>query len=1091
MSRKCFATLLTVSQIEHKLNSQRDSLMRSIIVACLSLHLLIWAAEPVGTITGVVTDPTGAAVAAATVIATNLNTGLSRNTTTASDGGFVFPLLPVGLYGIAVEARGFRRFEQRGIEVKADQSSTVPIQLELGTATQTVTVQANAEMVNTQSGALSQVVDEQRIVQLPLNGRNAAALVLLTPGTADTTAGNFSGSQDTIQSTTYPGAQSVSANGARTDMVNYNMDGGSNEDPYTNVNNPFPNPDAVEEFSVQTNSYSAEYGRGSGAIVNIVTKSGTNDFHGTAFDFLRNGDLNARNFFAATADQLKRNQFGGSLGGPLAKNKLFFFGSYQGTQSRDITYGNSAAVPTASEREGDFSSVSKPLRDPFTGGTYSNNQIPIADFAPASVKILSLIPEPTGANGVTYYDLPDNQHENQFLSRADYDLTKHRMYVRYFYSHYGKDKVLGSQNLLQSNRGFDMLDQSIAYGETFTITPNLFNNFIFSYGRNFGTITSGAPFSFPSIGIPIAATTPPELSLSVNGYFSISSGHPTHVNRHNFHYSDSVHLVHGAHQIAFGGDFLHEEVDINNTFRQNGSFTFATTNYSGNPLADFVVGYAEKFIQGGGEFAARQANLGALFFEDDYRLHRVLMLNLGIRWDPFVPFSDKLGRTECFDPGEQSKRFPNAPTGYLFAGDPGCPVGGFESSWLDVAPRFGFAYDIGGHGKTTLRGGWGTFYQPPFIEAFNNMVDSAPWSPQYQFLGVPFMNPYGSMPNPFPAQFAPFVPPSNVSFVIPLPLAVSYQHDWKPSRMMNWNLTLDQQLTRNTLFRIGYVASKGTHLAYNTDVNAPLPSPTATEDNEQARRPYQQFEQITQDQSGANSSYNSLQVELDKRFSHGVTVSANYTWAKSIDEVSYQTDLCGVNIIDPYDIRAYRGVSDFNVPHRFVLNYLWQLPSPKQGVAKAVLGGWETSAIWTWQSGFPLNISSGSDTSFSLPELGNGGLGDQASLIGPWHYTYGSINQRLAQWFTTSSFIVPADNSFGNVGRNVLIGPGTFNIDFAAHKMFFFGERFQLQYRAEFFNFLNHPQFNNPDTTVTDSTFGQITSARDPRIAQMALKLIF
>ncbi len=551
--------------------------------------------------------------------------------------------------------------------------------------------------------------------------------------------------------------------------------------------------------------------------------------------------------------------------------------------------------------------------------------------------------------------------------------------------------------------------------------------------------------------------------------------------------SDSVHWVVGNHELAFGGDYLKENVDLINTYRQNGSFTFSSTNYSGNALSDFMLGYARKFIQGGGEFAARRANLGGLFIQDNYRATRDLVLNLGLRWDPFVPYSDQLGRTECFLPRLQSQKFPNAPTGYLFAGDPGCPAGGFKSSWALLAPRFGFAYNVGGKGKTTIRGGWGIFYQPPFVEAFNNMVDSPPWSPQYQFIGTPFMNPYQGTPNPFPAQFAPFVPPNDVAFPIPLPLAVSYQPNWHPSELMNWNLTVEHQITKDILLRAGYVASKGTHLAYNTDVNAPLPSPDATGDNEQDRRPYQQFQQITQDSSNGNSNYNSLQVEVDKRFSHGVTLSANYTWSRSIDEVSYQTDLCGINIIDPYNIRAYRGVSDFNVPHRFVLNYLWQLPSPKQGISKAVLGGWQTSAILNWQSGFPLNITSGGDYSYSLPEVGN----DQAQVISQPQYTQGSTADKLAQWFTTSAFGPPASNSFGNAGRNILIGPGTFNIDFAAHKVFTITERMNLQFRAEFFNFLNHPQFNNPDTGLADSTFGQITTARDPRVIQGALKLVF
>jgi hypothetical protein len=1048
---------------------------------------VVRAADPTGTIAGSIQDPSGAAVANARVAVNAVATGLTREVMSASDGSYVFPLLPVGVYTMTIEAHGFKNMEQRGIEVRTDQSSSVPVTLQLGSSAQSVTVESNAQMVETRSGALSEVISERKIVELPLNGRNAASLILLSPGTADLNAGNAIGSGDTQQTVTYPGSQSISSNGARADMVNYNLDGGSNQDHYTNVNNPFPNPDAVEEFSVQTNSFSAEYGRGNGAIVNVVTKSGTNQFHGSAFDFLRNGDLNARNFFAAGTDQLKRNQFGGSFGGPILKDKLFFFGSYQGTQLRNISQGNSATVLTPAERNGDFSAFATQLKDPFTGVPYPNNQIPQSQFAPASARILQLIPAAATPDGLTYYNLPTRDHENQFLGRVDYNLAKQRIYGRYFYSRYGRDPVVGSTNILSSSRGFDLWDQGAAFSDTYNFSGNMLNNFIVSYNRNNGTILSGAPFSFASLGIPIASTTPPEIQLNVSGYFSIGSGHPGMFNRHNYHYSDSLHWLIGAHELAIGGEFMRMDVDISNTYRQNGQFSFASTQFSGNPLADFLVGYTQKFIQGGGEAAARRGNVGGLFIQDNYRVSRNLNLNLGLRWDPFVPYYDEKGRTECFLPGQQSTRYPNAPKGYLFAGDRGCPDGGFASSWWQFGPRVGFAYNVGGRGRTTVRGGWGWFYQPPFVEAFNNMVDSAPFSPQFQFFGVPMMNPFQTTANPFPAQYAPQLPPASVAFPNPLSLAVSYQPNWKPSQAMNWNLTIEHQLAKDLVVKAGYVASKGTHLAYNTDVNAPLPSPTATADNEDARRPYQQFQQITQDQSNANSIYNSLQLEVDKRFSHGITLSANYTWSRSIDAVSYQTDLCGINIINPYDVNAYRGVSDYNVPHRFVLNYLWQLPSPEHGLAKALLGGWESSAIWSWQSGFPLNITSGGDYSFSLPVNSN----DQAQVIAPPHYTSGSRGDKVAQWFTTSAFTTPDLNTFGNAGRNILIGPGTFNVDFAAHRTFSISERFKIQYRAEFFNLFNHPLLNNPDTTVTDSNFGRITGARDPRISQMALKLIF
>ena len=1042
-------------------------------------------ADPTGTIAGTVLDPSGAAVQGARITATALATGLTREISSGIDGGFVFPLLPVGLYSISVEAQGFRRFEQKGIQVQADQATTVPISLAIGAATETVSVEANGELVETRTGTLSKVVTQQSIIELPLNGRNAASLVLLAPGTSDLTAGNARGSGDTQQTATYPGGQSISSNGARADDINYNLDGGSNQDHYTNVNNPFPNPDAVEEFSVQTNSYSAEYGRGAGAIVNVVTKSGTNQLHGSAFEFLRNGDLNARNFFASDHDLLKRNQFGGSLGGPVRKDRLFFFGTYQGTILRNVSLGNTATVLTDAQRQGNFSALTRPLIDPLNKQPFPGNVIPAARIHPVSAKILKYIPASPRADAFINYDLPVRDTENQAMGRVDYNLSKQRFYGRYFYAGYTRDPVIGSVNLMRSTRGFTDRDQSVSFSHTYTAKPTLLNSFIFSFNRINGTILSGAPFGFPDVGIPIAASKPPEMVVSVSGYFSINTGHPGAFNRQNFHFADSLHWVKDRHEISVGGDLMKMQVDLINTFRQNGNFRFRGTSYSGDPRSDFLLGAVDRFIQGGGEYAARRGTLGSLFFQDNYRVSSGLVLNLGIRWDPFHPYSDTLGRTECYRPGLLSKRFPNAPPGYLFEGDAGCPSGGSDPSYGQLGPRIGFAYNAGGKSKTTIRGGFGVFYQPPFVEAYNNMVDSAPWSPQVQIFGVPFDNPYAKYPNPFPAQFAPFVPPSNVQFLIPPSLAVSYTPDWKPGRTMSWNLTVEHQLRSDLLFRVGYAGSKGTHLGYNSDVNTPLPSPAPTADNESDRRPNQNFQEVVEDISGVNSIYNALQVSMEKRFSHGLTASANYTFAKSIDEVSYLTDLCGVNVINPYNARAYRAVSDFNVPQRFVLNYLWQLPSPKEGVMKALFGGWETAAIWNWQSGFPLNITSNDDR--SLTAVGN----DLADEIGPRRYTSGSLGARILQWFDTSAFTSAKLGTFGNVGRNILIGPGTFNIDFSAHKLFTIRERWRFQYRAEFFNVLNHTQLNNPDTGVIDGIFGRITGARSPRILQMALKLIF
>src|SRR5262249_45177645 len=583
----------------------------------LLLTVVLFGADPTGSIGGSVLDPSGAAVPKVRILVTNTATSLNRETLTATDGGFVFPVLPVGPYTVAVEAPGFRRFEQRGIVVAANVNVTVPVILQVGETSDTVTVEAKAALVETRAGTLGQVVDQQKIVELPLNGRNAATLVLLAPGTADLGAGNSRGAGDVLHAADYPGAQAVSSNGARSEGVNFYLDGGSNLDPWTNVNNPFPNPDALEEFSVQTNNYSAEAGRAAGAVVNIVTKSGTNQLHGTLFEFLRNGAMNSRNFFAATSDKLKRNQFGGSIGGPIIKDRLFFFGTYQGTQTRNISTGNTTFVLTPAQRAGDFSSVSRQLIDPLTKQPFPGNQIPAARINPLTSKLLPLIPVSSSSDGYLVFDRPLNEHENQFMGRVDYNLSKQRIYTRYFYSKLPRDAVSGAQDLVRSAGGREFFSQSASFSHTYNASPTLINSLIFSFNYNDGKAISGAPFSMKSIGSDIAGPTPPEINIQIAGYFSINTGAPGDFKRENYHVADTLHWIRGSHDFAVGGDFLRMMVDLNNSYRQAGRFRFRGTGYSGDPRADFMIGAVERFIQGGGEYAARRGNLGSLFAQDN------------------------------------------------------------------------------------------------------------------------------------------------------------------------------------------------------------------------------------------------------------------------------------------------------------------------------------------------------------------------------------------------------------------------------------------------------------------------------------------
>ena len=1060
--------------------------MRFLALASLTASL-VFAADPTGSISGKVVDPTGSVVTGAKLRVASQTTGLTREASSSSDGGFLFPLLPPGTYNLSAEANGFRGYEQRGLIVPVNITINATITLQLGSVSESVSVEANAEQVETRSGTLRQTIEQRKIIELPLNGRNAAALIFLTPGTADLNASNARGAGDTALTFRYPGALSVTSSGSRADGVNYQLDGGSNRDPYLNVNNPTPNPDALEEFSVQTNSFSAEHGNATGAVVNVVTKSGTNAFHGSAFEFLRNGSLNARNFFAPKHDLIKRNQFGGTFGGPIIRDKLFFFGSYQGMVLRNISSASTAVVPTAAQRSGNFSNLlpGTQLVDPETRQPFAGNIIPVSRLNPITAKLFEGLPIPASSDGRVRFERPDRQSENQVLGRMDYQTSSHRLYGRYFLARYPIDPVMTlPDNFLRTQIGYSYFNQAFSGSDTWTIAPNILNSFSASYNRNHTDLVSGSTFSIADLGANVAAPADvKELRFGVTGYLSIQSSRPAQVYRNSLQFSDSLHWIRDRHQVYFGGELLRMDVRNYNPLRQVGYFTFtrSATAGSGDAMADFFLGSLDRLQQGGGEYGIRQYWSRSLFIQDNYRATRDLTLNLGLRWDPFTPPSEENGKTPCYAPGVRSQRYPNAPAGYIYAGDAGCPEGGSDNQWAQFAPRFGFAWNVAGKGTTSVRGGIGLSYQPPFLEAYNQMSATPPFSQQVdlrraRYPRMTFADPYGSagVQNPFPAGYGPKTPDSDAPITIPV-VAVTYARDWRPSQVWTWNLMIERQLVKDIVVRTGYAGSKGTHLGVNTDLNAGIGGV----------RPNPDFDKIIQNISGANSIYNSFIAAVDKRFSKGFSLGASYTWSKSLDWASNLSDLDTINVVNPYNLRAYRALSDFDVPHRFVLNYVWQLPSPASGKLRHIVGGWQTSGIWNWQTGFPLSVTSGVDNSGSF--TGN----DLADVLSTPSLTSGSQADKIRKWFSTESFRVNTPGTYGTAGRNILRGPGRFNVDFSAVKNFNIRENLRLQYRLELFNAFNHTSLNNPDTSVTSSSFGQIVSAGDPRIIQMALRFGF
>jgi hypothetical protein len=1065
------------------------------ILAFLSAFIVsvpAFAQYTTASLTARVTDPSGAAIDDATVRVRNIDTGLEKSSSAGNNGAFTFPALPVGKYELTVEKAGFSKFVQTGITLVVDQPVSVPVTLRIGDVSQQVTVASDAELVNTESGTVGQLISSKAIVDLPLDGREPQSLLFLSAGTVNET-GNYC--LVNCQGGVYPGEQDANVNGGGPRGVNYQMDGGGHNDTYLNANLPFPNPDAMQEFNVETDNLSAQYGIGAGAVVNMITKSGTNDIHGDVFEFVRNGDFNARNFFAPTQDTLKRNQFGGAIGGPIIKNKLFYFGTYQGTRIRSAAQGNVAFVPTAAERNGDFSASGINITDPVTGQSYGS-RIPSSKLSAPAQAFLSHIPLPNGPNGqLTFAGAHVVQNDNQYLTKINWIAGKNQVSGSWFWTRFVEppDIATSKQNVLAADgNGNQVTVKNLALNDTYSYSPTLLFNTWFGWTSQTGGSLSGAPFGFPAAGIQIAAPTPPELSFYVNGYFGVQTNHLGNFDRGDTSFREDVTLQRGAHEIHLGGEAVRISNNLVNTYNMSGSYTFGGS-LSGNNLTDFLLGDASNFVQGGGEYKDLEGVLWSLYAQDNIRVTPKLKIEAGLRWDPYYPYTERKGRVVCYLPGTQthSVRFPNAPLGMLFGGDPSCPKGGSENDLLNLAPRLGFSYKL--TNNTVLRGGGGIYYTPIGNHDSNGMVDTAPFSPQFNYTGVvSFANPYSSIgiSNPFPAQYAANVPPSNVQFTLPVSIYGTMQHNWHMPEMATWNLNLEHQFGTSWVARVSYAGNKGTYLAsgvlgFNEQNPAVYIPGQSTQANTQARRLNPTFGSVGLFSSDNNSHYESVRLNVEKRFSHGLSIIANYTRSRMMDDLSP----AGANgRTDPFNRRFDYGVSNDDVPNVFNLSWMYQIPSaPVHGFAAKMINGWELTGITNWRSGFPYSVFSNVDN--SLTGIGS----DRADYIGGRASLdpNRSHGQLIQQYFNVAAFVPNAIGTFGNSGKNILRGPRSFNTDMGLLKDFPIFERVSTQFRAEFFNVFNNVNFSQPQNYLGSSSTGQITSAGNPRILQFALKLMF
>jgi hypothetical protein len=1164
-------------------------------------------AQGYGAISGTVTDPSGASVASATIKAIQTQTGRETVVTSGVQGDFVFPTLPPSAYSLSVSAKGFQSYTQTDIVLQADQKLTANVRLQVGSASETVTVTGEVAQVDTTTGTLSQVIDTARVVDLPLNGRNAASLITLVAGVVD--ASNEGNGVNQGNGKTFPAAVVTSANGTLPNQSNYLLNGGNNVDEMTNVNGPFPFPDAVQEFSVQTSNYDAAYGQSAGAVVNIITKSGGSSYHGDLFEFLRNGYFNARPFFATVGDNIHRNQFGGTIGGPVkiphiskGQSTQFFFG-YQYTMFHQASNASQTTVPTLAEEgragqpyadfgnlcssgfdsNGICTNAAQRITNPFNNVAYPLNRIPTTDFDPASVNYEKAFPTYSGPEapgkigGPVNFTQPTVNTFYEYIARVDHQFgSSDHLFSHYFQDWFTQPAVYDASNLLSYRSYYNTRYHSALIGETHIFTPHLLNNLVLNWQR-LVALRGGAPGSpnITSFGVNNLwqPATGPYMAASITGYFGAQSAAFAGWIRGNYTVNDDLHWVKGNHNFSFGGHIEMSQFNVQNVFQSYGGFGFnAVSNVIGgttyqypNAFANFQMGFLSSFSQGNYELVNDRNHFPGLYAQDSWKVTRRLQLNYGLRWEEFAPWHNNNGQLQEFSPSAYASntttsKFSTLPAGLLLTpGDSAIAANGAKNQWLKLMPRFGFAYDVAGNAKTVVRGGAGIFYQDRMPGFFNlnqagnvpntiavglsnlGMIGAAGPGP-----GGPFSNPYCQggcgvkgtpYDNPFPFTL-PF--PSNK----PFPNAFLVD-EYDPSGNFSvpvtyaFNLTLERQLTSSWAMRVAYAGSRSRHQFINLELNPSVNTGSGLSTNQ--RRVYNtapvvgpctsgtgcktSYAQIVEAYMAGNANFNSLQATVDKKMSHGLSLLANFTWSKSFDDMPQATrvnnteDLnAGSSYVYPLypqgatgipaaayvsDIKALdRGLSDIDHPIALSISYVWDLPKLHGGnsALRYVANGWIFSGLIQHRSGDSLTATAGQD--YSLTGLGQdravqdftkSAYSRDANNVGDCPGSKACVN-----WFNKDAFTVPvigpAGTGFGNIVKGSLRGPGNTVWHAAMVRTFpLFGER-SVQFRAEYFNILNHTLLNNPNTSApigSSTSFGTITGTGDPRIAQFALKFVF
>jgi len=1099
------------------------STITRIVLGVLFTSASVWGQT--SQINGVIRDSTGLVIPGAAIKATQTATGVVRTASSGTDGAYVLPNLPIGPYLVEVTKSGFGKAVETGIVLQVDSNLTVDVGLTVGAVNEQVTVEANAAQVETRSTAIGTVVTNQQVAEMPLNGRDPHELIFLAGMANYPGAGSFS----TIRN--YPTVV-VSVAGGNGDGVAYMLDGALWQDPYNSLSLPLPFPDALQEFKVETSAAPAQYGYHATATVNAVTKSGTNEYHGDLFEFLRNGDLNARDFFAPTRDTYKRNQFGGVIGGPVLprfRNKLFFFGGFQRTSLRSDGSQAIANIPNAAALTGDFTSLASPACNNGKQVILSqalgfiNNTISPSLLNPVALNIAKTLPVTNDPCGRVNYPQVSNQDENLYVARVDWQISdKSSFFGRFMLGDLNSSSTFDGKDPLSINiYGYHDYDYGLALGHTYLFSSNLVSSFRLAANR---TNVQKLPDNYQSwsslgAGPNISPLGGNIITLTATGAFNIGSGSASLGAQHNGpmpHLAEDMSWIKGDHQISFGGGIYQQRLNYFSAVNANGTATFTAQN-TGLILGDVMMGLPSTFAQGTVYGFYTRQFYDSLYVQDNWKITPRLTMNYGVRWEPYLsPYNDR-GENETYIPslyaaGVHSSVFSNAPAGLFFPGDPQYTSGNYSKNyyngpdWAKFYPRLGLAWDPEGKGRMTIRAAYGMFGDRAQMLAGTAGYFDPPFGNQVTVSGANLSNPFAAQGgNPFPAvsqiigigvyaSNAPFIANGNY---ITSPLA-----NFKPVYMNQWNLSIQRQFGRDWLVTANYVGNNTIHMISGENINpavfmgtGPCTLQTAsgpvsysvcsTTANQQNRRvdsllnPQQGkfYSNIGTVDDGGTAEYDGLYLSARKQLSHGVTASGNYTWSHCISDV-YNFNPANGGVAPPTDRRQFRSnCIGIDLRQQFVMNLVATTPKFNNKVLRILASNWQVAPILEVKSATFFTAFAGTDQ--ALTTVAN----QTPNLVGNPY----PADQTVNHWLNAAAFAPAAPGTYGNLGYNNLKGPGVFQLNMALSRTFPLGEKRTIQLRAEAFNLPNHLNPFTPgvspinaglgaNTTFTSPSFTQITS---------------